>query len=137
MIRKALLAAMLAASVGSIALPALSAERGMRNGPPASREEAIPQPRRGHLWVPGHWDRNDRNRYVWVKGTWVRERRGMHYVNSQWAERDGRWHMQRGGWRRGNRDQDGDGIPNRADRDRDGDGVSNRRDDAPNNPNRR
>ena len=36
-------------------------------------------------------------------------------------DRDGRWNMNRGGWRRG---------------DRDGDGVPNRLDNAPNNPNR-
>jgi hypothetical protein len=51
----------------------------------------------------------------------MRERRGYHYNQPTWAERDGRWSMQRGNWSRG---------------DRDGDGVPNGRDRAPNNPNR-
>jgi hypothetical protein len=42
--------------------------------------------------------------------------------------------LDRGGWRR--RDRDGDGIRNGHDRDRDGDGVPNRMDSRPNNPNR-
>jgi hypothetical protein len=42
--------------------------------------------------------------------------------------------MQRGEWRRGDRDHDG--VPNRMDRDKDGDGVPNRLDNRPNNPNR-
>lgn len=43
----------------------------------------------------------------------------------------------RGGYARGMRDRDHDGIPNRYDRDRDGDGVPNRRDAFPNDPRRR
>jgi hypothetical protein len=42
----------------------------------------------------------------------------------------------RDGGRRGQRDRDGDGIPNRMDPDRDGDGVRNRADSRPNNPRR-
>lgn len=38
---------------------------------------------------------------------------------------------------RGQRDRDGDGIPNRMDPDRDGDGVPNELDARPNNPRRR
>jgi hypothetical protein len=38
--------------------------------------------------------------------------------------------------RRGFRDRDHDGVPNRFDRDRDGDGVPNRADSFPNNPRR-
>jgi hypothetical protein len=40
------------------------------------------------------------------------------------------------GDRRGMRDRDRDGIPNRVDRDRDGDGVPNNQDARPNNPRR-
>lgn len=40
------------------------------------------------------------------------------------------------GDRRGMRDRDRDGIPNRVDRDRDGDGVPNDQDARPNNPRR-
>jgi len=42
-----------------------------------------------------------------------------------------------GGDRRGMRDRDHDGIPNRYDRDRDGDGVPNRADAHPSDPRRR
>jgi hypothetical protein len=56
-----------------------------------------------------------------MRGSWMRERRGYRYNQPIWVERNGRWFMERGHWRRG--DRDGDGVPNRQDR-------------APNNPNR-
>lgn len=118
MIRKILLAAMLAASFGSIA-PA-GAQIIVRIAPPPPRAEVAPPPRRAHVWVPGHWEWKNR-RHQWVAGTWVRERRGYVYNQPRWEERDGRWHMQRGNWSRGDRDRDG---------------VPNRQDKAPNNPNR-
>ncbi len=119
MIRKIVLAAMLAASFGSIAHPAVAATY-VRVAPPPPREEAPPSPRHGHVWVAGHWEwRHGHHR--WVNGHWLRERRGYHYNQPTWTERDGGWYMERGGWRRG--DRDGDGVPNRQDR-------------APNNPNR-
>jgi hypothetical protein len=133
MMKKILVAAMLASSLASFALPAFSAERGYRNAPPPAREEAMPQARRGFVWAPGYWARKGRQ-YYWVNGTWVRERRGYHYNQAQWVERDGRWYLVQGGWKRG--DRDGDGIPNRVDRDRDGDGVRNRDDRRPNDPRR-
>ena len=43
------------------------------------------------------------------------------------------YHNDRRGWR----DRDHDGVPNRYDRDRDGDGVPNRADAYPNDPRRR
>ena len=119
MIRKILLAAMVAASFGSVATP-VSAEIVVRIAPPPLRSEVTPQPRRGYVWVGGHWDWRNRQ-HQWVRGTWIRERRGHHYNQPTWMERDGRWYMERGSWRRG--DRDGDGVPNRQDR-------------APNNPNR-
>jgi hypothetical protein len=119
MMRKLVLAATLAASLGSFAIPA-SSEIVVRRAPPEARYEAVPQARRGMLWVPGHWDWRN-NRHVWVRGVWVRERAGYHYRQPAWVERDGRWAMERGNWRRG--DRDGDGVPNYPDR-------------APSNPNR-
>jgi hypothetical protein len=119
MITKLVLAATLAGSIGSFAIPA-AAEIVVRVAPPQARYEAVPQARRGMVWVPGHWDwRNQR--HVWVRGTFVRERHGYHYAQPAWTEREGRWYMERGNWRRG---------------DRDGDGVPNNRDRAPDNPNR-
>ena len=118
--KKMLVAAMLAASLGALSVPTYAAII-VGAAPPALRVEVVPAPRRGYLWVNGHWDWRN-GRHQWVAGTWVRERHGYAYNPSRWEERDGRWHLDRGGWRRG--DRDGDGVPNRQDR-------------APDNPYRR
>jgi hypothetical protein len=123
--KKLLIAAMLAGSLGSItAAPAISAVVIVRQAPPEPRSERVPAPRRGYVWAPGHWEWKHGN-HVWQRGHWVRERRGYVYREPVWRERDGRWVMTRGGWER-----------QRERRDRDGDGVPNRHDDRPNNPNR-
>ena len=135
--RRSLLAALLAASLATVAAPSMAAQVGVsiNVGPPAMRYEAVPAPRRGYEWAPGYWNWNSsRNRHNWVAGSWVRARPGYIYAQPNWVERDGRWHQQRGAWAR--RDMDRDGVPNRSDRDRDGDGVPNRRDNAPDNPRR-
>jgi WXXGXW repeat (2 copies) len=112
--RRNLLAA-LACSVAPFALAPAIAQVNVRVnvGPPPPRREAVPPPRRGYTWVPGHWDWNGR-RHTWVAGTWIRARPGYAYAQPRWIERDGRWEMRRGYWRRG--DRDGDGVPNRNDR---------------------
>ena len=120
MIRKIILAAMVAASFGSIATPATAAVV-VQVAPPPPRTEVVPAPRRGYVWVVGHWEWKNRH-HQWVKGTWLRERRGYQYNQPTWTQRNGGWYMERGGWKRG--DRDGDGVPNRQDR-------------APDNPNRR
>lgn len=99
-------------------LPAMAVDVYVRSAPPPPREERVPVARRGHVWAPGYWKYQGK-RHVWTKGHWERERRGYAYRPTEWVERDGRWHMKRGGW-----DRDGDGIPNRLDA-------------HPNNPNRR
>lgn len=119
MIKKIVVAAMVAASLGVIPVTA-SAAIIVLEAPPQLRSEATPPPRRGYVWVGGHWDWQGRT-HKWINGSWMRERRGYQYNPSTWMERDGRWHLQRGQWRRG---------------DRDGDGVPNRMDQAPNNPTR-
>jgi hypothetical protein len=119
MIRKTVIAAVLAASFAGIATPAAAVVY-VRVAPPAPRVEVMPAPRANRVWVAGHWEWRGRQ-HQWVPGVWIRERRGYQYVQPNWVERDGRWSMQRGTWRRG---------------DRDGDGVPNSRDRAPNNPNR-
>ncbi|NUZ07176.1 YXWGXW repeat-containing protein [Piscinibacter koreensis] len=133
-----LAAALVAASLGGgVAAPAIAQPRIEINvAPPPPRHEVVPAPRRGWVWSPGHWEWRGR-RHVWVEGSWVRERPGYVYAAPTWVERNGRWYYERGGWERGRRDRDRDGVPNRFDRDRDGDGVPNRRDDSPNNPYRR
>jgi hypothetical protein len=122
MMKKLLIAAALAGSLGTVTAPAVSAVIVVRQAPPAPRVETVPAARRGHVWVPGHWDWRGK-RYVWVKGNYVRERRGYMYDQPAWEERDGKWHRTGGNWRRGNRDNDGDGVRNRDD-------------NRPNNPNR-
>jgi len=119
MIRKILAAALLAASIGTLATPA-SAVVYVRVAPPELRAETVPEPRRNHTWRAGHWEWRG-NRHHWVRGAWVRDRPGYRYNQPQWVESNGRWSMQRGSWARG---------------DRDGDGVRNSQDRAPNNPNR-
>src|SRR5688572_16377024 len=54
MIKKLLVAATLAASIGSLATPA-SAVVYVRVAPPEPRAEIAPEPRRGRTWVAGHW----------------------------------------------------------------------------------
>jgi hypothetical protein len=122
MLKKLLIASLLAGSLGSVALPASSAVIIVREAPPALRAERMPPPRAGYLWVPGHWDWRN-NHHIWVKGAWLRDRAGYVYHQPAWEQRDGRWHMARGAWVRGQRDRDGDGVPNRLD-------------SRPNNPNR-
>ena len=122
MIKRLLLAAALTGALGAVTSPATSAVVVVREAPPEPRVEVIPQARRGYVWAPGHWEWRA-NRHVWVKGKWIRDRKGYVYNPPTWRERDGRWEMERAAWRRGNRDNDGDGVRNR--------------DDArPNNPNR-
>jgi hypothetical protein len=120
MIKKMLLAALIAGSFGSVTAPVSAAVVLVREAPPELRVERVPQARRGYVWAPGHWEWK-RNRHTWVKGHWVRERRGYAYTPPTWEQRDGQWVMQRETWSR---------------RDRDGDGVRNRDDSHPNNPTR-
>ncbi|OGA23085.1 MAG: hypothetical protein A3H34_05000 [Betaproteobacteria bacterium RIFCSPLOWO2_02_FULL_67_19] len=119
MIRNFISAAMLAAALGTLATPS-AAEIVVQIGPPQLLAEITPALRRGHIWVAGHWDWKNRQ-HQWVDGHWIRERHGYRYDQPSWMEREGSWHMQRGGWRL---------------EDRDGDGVPNRRDRAPDDPNR-
>jgi hypothetical protein len=126
MFRKIVLASLVAVSFASVPLASF-AERAVivQVAPPAPRQEAIPAPRRGFVWAPGHYEWRHR-RHEWVSGSWLRERRGYAFHEPRWVERNGHWEMEHGRWVRG-----GGGM-----RDRDGDGVPNRLDSHPNNPNR-
>ena len=135
MLRKILLSTLVAASFGDFALTAAAQRPNYATvAPPEARTEAMPAPRRGKEWSPGHYQWKH-GQYVWTRGHWVNARRGQHYEPAHWVERNGRWYMEAGRWVARN-DRDGDGIRNKNDRDRDGDGVRNRNDRAPNNPNR-
>lgn len=106
-----------ALSLGGLFAAMAQAQVIVQVAPPPPRAERVPRPRRGMVWVPGHWDWNGR-RYVWRAGHWERARRGYRWREDRWVERNGGWVRERGGW------------------DRDGDGVPNRQDSRPNNPNR-
>ena len=119
MIRKTVVAAVLAAAFAGVAIPA-AADIIVRFAPPEPRAENVPPPRHGKVWVAGHYEYRN-HKYHWVKGSWVKERRGYTYHQPRWQERDGRWAYEHRGWQRGDADRDG---------------VRNGQDRAPNNPNR-
>jgi hypothetical protein len=117
--------------------------------PPAPLYEAVPAPRAGYVWAPGHyvWDSG---RYIWQSGHWIEARPGYAWEAPHWQQRpDGSWALVNGAWVRSNDlaynprghggpngDLDGDGIRNADDDDRDGDGVVNWRDRYPRDQNR-
>jgi hypothetical protein len=94
--RKVLVSALFAAgAIGAVATPLSSVAQVvlyLNTAPPAVRYEAVPTPRSGYVWVPGHrrWDGYGR---VWVPGHWERQHG---YAPRRW-------------------DLDGDGVPNRYD----------------------
>lgn len=67
--------------------------------PPPPRYET-PRPRRGHVWLRGHWE-NRNGRWVWKRGRWQRARSGYVWEAGHWQRRTGRWHFVRGRWVRG------------------------------------
>ena len=123
MLKKIVLATLIASSFAAVPLTSIARTIIIREAPPPPREEAPPAARRGYAWAPGHWVWRG-NQHVWMEGHWMRARNNMHWVPEQWVERNGRWEMRPGRWANGARgDRDGDGVPNRFDR-------------APNNPNK-
>jgi hypothetical protein len=93
------------------------------SAPPAPMYEAVPAPRRGYVWAPGHWEWRG-HRHEWVQGYWIAERPGYAYAPAEWVRRDGGWYMQPARWTEYGRDRNYDGIPDRYeargyDRDRD------------------
>ena len=101
--RRGLLAALPALAAAALALPATAEAQSVTLDfgppPPPPRARPVPPPRRGYVWQPGHYRWNGR-RHVWVEGQWMRERRGRHYRNPEWVERDGRWGYYPGRWER-------------------------------------
>ena len=122
MLKKLLAAALVStAAVAATAVPGVASARDHADGyvlvqygpPPPLRHEVVPPPRRGYVWVPGHWQWRG-HRHYWVPGHWIAGRPGYRYYGPSWAERDGRWHYRPGYWGRGDRDRDG--VPDRFDR---------------------
>ena len=101
--RRGLLAALPALAAAALALPATAEAQSVTLDfgppPPPPRARPVPPPRRGYVWAPGHYRWNGR-RHVWVEGQWIRDRRGRHYRNPEWVERDGRWGYYPGRWER-------------------------------------
>jgi hypothetical protein len=99
--RKLILGSLVAAALGSFAVPAAArtnVDFFVNIGPPPVYYE------------PGFWDWRY-GRYYWVGGHYVRHRHGYYYDPVRWHYRGGRYYRS-GGWR----DADGDGVPNRYDR---------------------
>lgn len=71
---------------------------GIGVAPPPPRLEVIPAPRRGFVWVPGHW-RWTHGRYVWRRGHWLARRVGYRYVRPHWNRVGGVWRFHVGYWR--------------------------------------
>jgi hypothetical protein len=112
MLRKSLLVALLAASLGSISVPAAArteVDVVLNFGPPAVRHEAIPAPRPGYVWAPGYWGVRG-HRHVWRPGHWERMRLGQYWHESRWVQRPNGWYLERGRW---SRDADRGGVPDR------------------------
>jgi hypothetical protein len=91
--------------------------------PPAAPFEAVPAPRHGYVWAPGHYEWHH-GRYVWIGGSWLQSRPGYAWEAAHWHQRpDGSWTLVAGHWVAGDRvarngpygDRDGDGVPNRYD----------------------
>ena len=64
--------------------------------PPPPRQERW-RPRRGYVWVDGHWDWRG-NRWTWVPGRYERERRGQVYRAPRWEQQGGVYVNVSGGW---------------------------------------
>lgn len=130
MFKKTLMGAAVAASLLGLGTTAAQAQLYVQIAPPQPIYEVAPDPRPGHVWVPGHYEwRGDQ--YTWIRGHWMAERPGYAYVEPRWVQRaNGQWYMVGNNWeRRGPYgDRDRDGIANRDDWDRDGDGIPNRYD---------
>lgn len=99
--RKLILGSLVAATVGSVSLPAAArthVDLYLNFGPPPVRYEYVPAPRVGMVWVPGHWAWRG-HRHVWLAGHWVRHRPGYYYRPARWVDYGGRWQYGRAGWR--------------------------------------
>ncbi|HXF78279.1 MAG TPA: hypothetical protein VN598_05430 [Usitatibacter sp.] len=97
--RKLIASALVAASLGAVALPAAARVDFYVNvAPPPPRVEVVPVSRVGFVWVPGAWEWRH-GRHFWARGHWVRDRPGFVYHRAVWVERGHRWYYIAPGWR--------------------------------------
>lgn len=136
-------AAVLAASIGALALPTAAQAQAYFSvqigPPPPPRPEVMPMARPGYVWAPGHYEWRH-GHYIWRRGYWVAARPGYAYVAPMWVAEGPRWVYRPERWER----QPGHAGPPpwsnghhrdmRHRRDHYRDGVPNRYDRRPNNP---
>jgi hypothetical protein len=68
--------------------------------PPAPYVEVVPVvPFPGAVWIGGYWGWSG-HRHQWVPGRWERGRTGYGWAPHRWQQRNGRWHLEGGGWAR-------------------------------------
>jgi hypothetical protein len=97
-IHKALLASLLMNSATLLlSQAALAKDITVDVAPPADRHEAVPNPRAGYVWAPGHWEWTGRF-YSWTAGSWVVEHRHQQWVADRWEQVGTQWHYQQGHW---------------------------------------
>ncbi|HWK82671.1 MAG TPA: hypothetical protein VNS61_02965 [Caldimonas sp.] len=66
--------------------------------PPAAYAEVVPAPPFvGAVWISGYWGWRG-GRHVWVGGRYEASRPGYAWEAHRWVPRDGRWHLEGGGW---------------------------------------
>lgn len=60
-----------------------------------------PAARRGQVWIPAHWNYNNKKRkYVWKTGHWSKTRKGQRYVGGHWKKVSGGHKYVPGHWKR-------------------------------------
>ncbi|MDQ6685887.1 MAG: hypothetical protein M3Z16_12270 [Pseudomonadota bacterium] len=66
--------------------------------PPAPYAEVVPvAPFVDAVWIGGYWGWHG-GRHVWVPGRYEHSRPGHAWQAHRWAQHDGRWHLEGGGW---------------------------------------
>jgi hypothetical protein len=68
-----------------------------QDAPPQPIEEAAQPPRKGFIWVKGHYEYRDGD-YDWIAGHWERERAGKKWIDGHWDNVGGKWTFTVGVW---------------------------------------
>lgn len=97
--QKALLISLGLIGVGIVApvVASASSDITLDVAPPPPRAEAVPGPRAGYVWAPGHWEWSGRF-YTWVAGTWIVAHGSYHWSAARWEQVGDRWHFVQGKW---------------------------------------